>query len=396
MSAVKSWFVNTEFGVRLGPMPDDVLRELVRTGALLRADQVCEASENGWRSASEVPGLFAADSSPTTMTENADSEVGELAESVVATPEVGPIAAFPIVAEHLIPSEPSVKEAPTNAPPELDLISQWKLECSRATKQLGLVSLAAEVADSPVEDDLAPELVAELLDDESEFSPTFVTPTHTTTPSSIQRLDLLHQTNGIAAETQPSAETARQRWNRWQRSMPSWPVAAAIVVVMLATWWLWPRSHRGTYDRYVALWSEWKTRRSDLKDQRGWEQFVQHAEVELNDIVPRLEKSASSTDHEALLLLFIGRDCLQKMLNHPRAIGSRQERQLESLLAQARGFYEPSAAPQPREAFIGAQSSPHPNAVTPSAPTKNSLGIAVSPESPPIAVPPPSNLSSPK
>src|SRR5262245_29532762 len=121
MSAVKSWFVKTEFGVRLGPMPEDALRELVRAGALLRADQVCEAGGNNWRTASEVPGLFASESSPTTIVENADNESGASVESV-AISEVNPIAPVAQVAECLIPPEQSVDDARSNATPELDLI----------------------------------------------------------------------------------------------------------------------------------------------------------------------------------------------------------------------------------------------------------------------------------
>ena len=46
-----------------GPMPEDALQEMVRTGALVRADQVRESESVDWRPASEVPGLFDADAS---------------------------------------------------------------------------------------------------------------------------------------------------------------------------------------------------------------------------------------------------------------------------------------------------------------------------------------------
>lgn len=57
-SSPHHWFVQTDFGALLGPMPDDALAEMARTGALLDRDRVREGSDGEWRLASEVPGLF--------------------------------------------------------------------------------------------------------------------------------------------------------------------------------------------------------------------------------------------------------------------------------------------------------------------------------------------------
>lgn len=57
-SSVNHWFVQTDFGALLGPMPRDALAEMARTGALLVRDQVREGTDGKWRLASEVPGLF--------------------------------------------------------------------------------------------------------------------------------------------------------------------------------------------------------------------------------------------------------------------------------------------------------------------------------------------------
>ena len=111
----------------------------------------------------------------------------------------------------------------------------------------------------------------------------------------------------------------------------------------------------------MTLWSEWKPRRVDLKDKEGWERFLRHAESELDDIVPWLENHTRPTDNDRRLLLFIGRDCLRRMLRQPRQIGTSEERQLEALLAQARELYEPAASPKPRAAFVGAGSVPPKN-----------------------------------
>ena len=58
MSSAKPWFVQTGFGTILGPMPADVIHEMVRTAELVRSDQVREGADGEWRRASEVPGLF--------------------------------------------------------------------------------------------------------------------------------------------------------------------------------------------------------------------------------------------------------------------------------------------------------------------------------------------------
>jgi hypothetical protein len=112
------------------------------------------------------------------------------------------------------------------------------------------------------------------------------------------------------------------------------------VLVLSALWVYWPRSSRGIYERYVVIWEEWKTRRADLKDKEGWDRFIKHTEVELNDTVPWLEKNASASERDTLLLLWIGRDCFRKMLKHPRLLGTPEENQLQVLFASVRDFYE--------------------------------------------------------
>ena len=57
-SSQQHWFVQTDFGALLGPMPDDALAEMAHTGALLIRDRVREGTDGEWRPAGEVPGLF--------------------------------------------------------------------------------------------------------------------------------------------------------------------------------------------------------------------------------------------------------------------------------------------------------------------------------------------------
>ena len=135
-------------------------------------------------------------------------------------------------------------------------------------------------------------------------------------------------------------ETARQKWDRWRRSLPSWPIPVAILLVLWMCWTYWPRSQRTIYNRYVAIWAQWQTRRTDFKDSEGWATFLKQTESELDGTVPWLEKHARANDREKLLLLWIGRDCFRKMLKRPREIGTPEEKQLRILLTNLREFYE--------------------------------------------------------
>ena len=152
-----------------------------------------------------------------------------------------------------------------------------------------------------------------------------------------QRASFLDQIPDLETRSKQLYEPPTQKWDRWRRSLPSWQIVAGIVVVLFASWWFWPRSSRGIYDRYFAIWEEWKLHRSDdFKDKERWERFLKHTEAELNDTVPWLEKHANATDPQSQLLLFIGRDCLRKMLKQPKQVAPAAVQQLQFLLTEAR------------------------------------------------------------
>lgn len=429
MASAKTWFVQTGFGTVLGPMPEDVLQEMVRTGALVRSDQVREGTDGEWRPASETPGLFNAVSEPAFPEQPAvESEsplpelpaaeaasafsleirrAGDVGPSVASSQSASkssdtlqpaatsssllgkgrlipppapmtsapsessltpPVLAVPPVYSAETPPPTSVwnavpdsaslgdklaVESPSDAasairpaPPEDDLIARWREERDRTREELGAVSLAAEMNQSSREEDFAPELPAGLLDDEEVDSTLPESPTVSVLTddkprrSAVERPAFLDQVARLEAGPRVPVETIQQKWGRWRRSLPSWQIATAVLVMALSAWWFWPRSSRGIHKRYLAIWDEWKVRRVDPKDQAGWEQFLQRTECELNATVPYLEKHANSADREQQLLLFVGRDCFQKMLKQPRQIGSPREKQLEVLFESLHKLYE--------------------------------------------------------
>lgn len=380
MSSAKSWFVQTGFGATLGPMPTDALVEMVRTGALLRMDQVRAGDEGDWSLASEIPDLVDVFFVASTSTEQSvpDNAV-ELAPTVEPStprssskinliPPARPVGFEPssmatdgpvtvaasqpeLVVEPVSVSRevapavvPSIEEDSTSgtAPPENDLIANWKSLRIQTKEELGLVSLAAEMTQA--EENLAPELPGDLFADEEEPTPVVVTNRKPASHPMSNRPAFLDQITGLEDGPRVRVETSREKWDRWQRSLPSWPIAVVVVLVLFMAWSYWPRSHRGIYARYVTIWEEWKTRRTDFKDKEGWEHFLKQTASELDDTVPWLEKNARASDREQLLLLWIGRDCFRKMLKQPRQIGSAEERQLQILLTKVRELHEPSGS----------------------------------------------------
>ncbi|RLT12639.1 MAG: hypothetical protein DWI21_00520 [Planctomycetota bacterium] len=417
MSAAKSWIVQTGFGARLGPMPDEALRKLVRTGALVRTDQVCEGAAGEWQSAGEIPGLFESGSSSQSAPTGSCSPslTGlippaphlhrrlELEQTTEPSAPPATANATVLAVPKAFTFEPPVVAAITAAPvsPESELINAWKMNRGLSKVDLGMASLADEMTQAKAVEDLAPELPSDLFDDVSAVSSDAVVPVSKTSRSSQQRPAFLDQVPSLEVGPRQAVETIRQKRDRWQRSLPSRPVAVVLVAAFFtisAIWWFWPRSQRTIYDRYVALWSEWKQRRGDLKDNAGWERFLRHADAELNDIVPWLQKNTRATDNEKRLLLFIGHDCLKKIRMQPRQQGMPQEKQLESLLAQARERYEPSAPAAPRDAFIGAKSVlPKKSRRQPEMMNRPSGVVPVLPDPSklPLAVPKPAEESTP-
>jgi hypothetical protein len=424
MSSAKTWFVQTGFGATLGPMPVDALLEMVRTGALIRTDQVRAGDEDQWHLASEISELteIFSDGSVSTAQSVADEAIEVVAPTPVIPTSSPPIplkvdliapprpmklqppsapvevsVPLPVSQPEAVPSvaaiaknagsdvavpavQPEVVTEPvtdshsitplvaphfeddlvsSTAPPEDDLIANWKSQRLLTKEEMGLVSLAVEMTRVEEEEDFAPELPADLLDDEPvSASLETVSPKPASRPMT-HRPAFLDQVAGLEDGPRQRVETSREKWDRWRRSMPSWPIAVAVVLVLWGAWSFWPRSHRGFYHRYVAIWDEWKARRTDFKDKDGWESFLKRTAAELDDTVPWLEKHASAKDHDQLLLLWVGRDCFRKMLKQPRQIGSPEEKQLQILLTRLRDFYEsPGSAVPDRGQAAGKNADP--------------------------------------
>ncbi len=332
MSSANPWYVQTVFGAVLGPMPDDTLAEMARTAALLPEDLVRQGADGEWHPASSVPDLF--------------DESSSVAGSMVGLASTDSV-------------EPGNSTEPLGERPQptVDLIASWKAERRHTLEQLGLSSLANEsvtdnVASSEGSHESLPDhFVFESPNFESHKAESVATAPPKSPSPSIKRPSLLSQ---IAPRLQ-KPETFPQKWDRWKRSLPSWPIGIAGVVVLAMIWWYWPRSTRGIYDRYVEIWKELETRRVDFKDKEGWEEFLERSNAELNETVSWLETQTSSRDQEKQLLLWTGRDCLKPMLKRPRVVNSAAEKQLQQHLKLLGDFYSPTTSTEPRAVHVGAE-----------------------------------------
>ncbi len=339
MSSRNSWFVQTGFGTVLGPMPADALSEMVRTGALIASDLVRTESSAEWEPATNVPGLFSNSSSPlmTHSEQSRDAHSEERPPDTLTLPSsrrpTTPTATVAYAFDKLAAPQPPQAE---------DLVAKWKAERQQRTKRRHENhddhSLAQQIERDanhsgvePIPDIFADEAVEQI----SNQIPKTVAlsdrdPTPAATPleprQTIKRPSLLSQ---IAPDL-PAIPTEKfaQKRNRWMRSLPSKPIMAAVIVLSLTAWWFWPRSQRPVYNRLVAIWNELQIQRAHPLDKSGMADFVARAQTELNVIVPKLSKQTNSDDRESLLLLSVGRDCLQPMLKRPRERDSSREQQL--------------------------------------------------------------------
>ena len=315
----KLWYVQTDFGALLGPMPEDALFEMARTGALLGRDQVREGDEGTWNSASDWPGLFAeADLSSfdppvvmqeirslrptTTAAETAVEETDDLDFEtdvrVIAPPKISEpplvvdkieVADVSIATQPMITAEPELKPATAPAPSSPPAISHEPESTTDTAPTWNAPSPAAPLQRRPAA------LLAFL----------------------------------------PSRSRGKQRW------LVVSMAAATVSLMMLATWWLWPRQRFDLYTDYVAIHKEWQQRREKTQDQAGWDEFVTRAKAQLNESLPDLEQTAIPGQRDKSLLLYVGRD-LQEILNQPRGVESSHQERLDYFVEQLQELYAPT------------------------------------------------------
>ncbi len=328
-ASLNQWFVETDFGALLGPMPADALVEMARTGALLPRDRVREGTDGSWRFANDVSGLFDVDErslqSPITAPRQAPLRAPRKPESPI---DVVASSADPL--KELLESWPKERENPPiqseagSAPEELDVdLDRPLVESTAAGKSSSwprsLVSIEREPQQTrgPAP---PPEPVTA-----TEPMPPLEPPWRS--PSSARLTDRRFPTH-----FQP---------RRWKQRLLILMVSVAVFSVFATTWWTWPRKRPDIYAQYVAVYKELQQRRENTADQAGWNEFVARARTKIEENLPWLESHAKPGARETSLLLYVGRD-LHEMLGQPRESEYPHQQRMDGILNQLQTIYTPS------------------------------------------------------
>lgn len=352
MSSTNTWFVQTSFGVTLGPMSDEVLQEMAQSGDLLPTDLIRREQDANWCPAAERSQLFNA---PASDDERNVAQV-PAAESLIEEAVIEPfIESQPREPRDLadIPSSSSTtpRIVSERSVAEEDLISQWKAARPPSTDEMGLVSLASEISDSSEK-----AIVAEPSTVEIPAVP--IAPTTIGPPHDVPKLAPVHVR--VRERTRSPAPT--------RGPLFVWLIAPLVVIVLGAAIWFWPRTQKNIYQRYLSIWNELKDKRDRASANTDLEPFVTAAIVEVNQFVDSLTPRASSDKREEQLLLFVGRDCLLPILKEPRTKNSPAEKKLVVWLKTLDDFYastNSSLATPPTSGSENEVARPKPSAIPP-------------------------------
>ncbi len=368
-SSSHQWFVQTDFGALLGPMPADVLAEMARTGALLRKDQVREGTDGEWRSANDLPGLFEGVTPPHVRLappNNAWLRAQPDGSFVMlTTPEAErPRLSDPNVFQEASSPRDSFKIA-SSARMLDDLLKTGPDENSPPSEKNAAAKSVAEELDFEVDVPLvAPATAADpppVFEHITVVKPCFSTPSPVSpqraateatvpvpTPGPPQSVELPPPPNLTAWESpvpvtvrrRPTSRMFSPKPRRWKRTLATWSIVAAVSVVLVAAWWFWPRQRPDIYAQYVAIYKELQQRRDGVQGQAGWNEFVARANAELDECVSWLDPRAKPGDREKSLLLYAGRD-LQEMLEHSRDPQRPHQKRLDVFFEQLQEMSEP-------------------------------------------------------
>lgn len=130
-------------------------------------------------------------------------------------------------------------------------------------------------------------------------------------------------------------ETFTELRDRWRRSLPSWPVVIAFVLIvgLVITYWPNSISQSRTIARFHATYVKLERLRHHPLDRTGMEDFSKASVAELEVLIPQLTERAGDRDQDSKVLLWMARDCLLPILKSPRNRDSKPERDLLMLFA---------------------------------------------------------------
>ena len=107
-----------------------------------------------------------------------------------------------------------------------------------------------------------------------------------------------------------------------------------LLLLPWAAWYFWPLTQARIAENYWSMYAELRHLRDLPLNKTDMDDFVARSQETLDEVLPRLNRSGTSADRDTELLLSIGRDGLQPMLQHPRQRGSASEALLQQLFAE--------------------------------------------------------------
>jgi hypothetical protein len=317
------WYVQTDIGATLGPMPEDVLTQMARTGALLRRDQVRRGTQSSWMAASDVPGLFdvidAAEASP----ESPAAVVPE--ENVPSRAELKSGAAKPVFAVRAkSASTASTSNVVKPMPPAAEPLS-----IPTVASVPNIQIKPATAADSPTLGSVSSDVKAH---EQSQLSESNFTP-----DAAIRRPPFVPPKRWDRSRQ----KTDRSSWGERLKRMAfsPWSIVTLVLVGGSVLWWVWPRQRPDIFASYLAIYQELQQQRGTSSDSANWEDFVARSRKQLDQTLPWLEQHAVSGDREKSLLLYLGRD-LNELLSRPRDTENPHQQRLDVFVEQLRAMYD--------------------------------------------------------
>ena len=379
------WYVEMSAGITLGPMPFAAVVKLAETSAIIRDDRVREESSRDWKSAHQVPGLFAdketsgSDSGVASLSgfevaKHADESTtgkhvkpDELTPASAATDGVIRLDGFEVLfgesettsaddvddpASALLRAAASLKAAepepthPGKVKPKIK-VDGGQGGTSMPSSKLEIPDDVIPQLDIPAPAPLnvpSPEPVPSRTLDVPESSSISTEPETAEADAELDLAALVSAGVEDGAPPAPQISTAAppqlkptnqlkppiQPWRPptdrvKQLAIPGCLAFAAVIGVWSLLSLLTPDMEVATYDQYASIYQEYQTF-AELPDSGNWSQFATRAKAELDETLPDLEAVAVPGERGKSLLLYAGRDLRTALELTPGAENSHAER----------------------------------------------------------------------
>ena len=385
-ASAQSWFVKASFGMEWGPMSLETMREMADHGELANGDLARFGMDGEWQSV-----LSVLDQSPTSNaiansvepvlsappaegsrpvlsklgksrpgalpnwssywgTESATSETPVVMPRFVLNEEPSQIEPMSSVAcsslEESVPNSGCVSpiESPmdTAVPSgEFTELEAWKRErAERLERLMKIVRDREVVLAETAHSETKPEAnSAETVVDVDTTDPSLVEDNPSTLPSKrASPSAATPKTRRSARSTESWSETL----DRWQRSLPDARAALVLLILPLGVWWFWPSSDAAIVATYRSMYLELLELREHPNDKSGMDEFLARSQLELDRVIPGLEKRASPNQPAVQWLLWMGRDCLRPMFKQPRRAETKPELTFNKLMREWQRANEPN------------------------------------------------------